>query len=163
MPISIFCPHCHKHTELIIARAEYEVDHRTYTTHAIWKVDDERQWWIGVCNACGQPCLVLNTGATIFPSPLPSPTDKNIPDDLAHDLNEAKMCFSVECYRASAVMARRSIQNACLMKGAAKDAKLVEQIKELKNTGVITSDLAEWATVVRWVGNDAAHPGGDPV
>jgi len=34
----------------------------------------------------------------------------------------------------------------------------VDQIEELANEGVITSELKEWAHVVRWVGNDAAHP-----
>jgi hypothetical protein len=28
---------------------------------------------------------------------------------------------------------------------------------------VITNDLKEWADVVRWVGNDAAHPDKQPV
>ena len=59
-------------------------------------------------------------------------------------------------------MARRCIQNACLQKGTvAKD--LVNQIIELADKGIITKDIAEWATVVRWVGNDAAHPGKDEV
>jgi HEPN domain-containing protein len=108
------------------------------------------------------PCLVLNEGETIYPHPLPNPTDPNIPKDLARDLDEAKMCFSVNCYRACAVMAQRCIQNACLQKGvAAKD--LVDQIAELEQKGIITKDIREWATVVRWVGNDAAHPGKDDV
>ena len=59
-------------------------------------------------------------------------------------------------------MARRCIQNACLEKGA-KEKDLVKQIKELCQLGIITKDIEEWATVVRWVGNDAAHPGKDPV
>ena len=72
------------------------------------------------------------------------------------------MCFSVGCYRACAVMARRCIQNACRKKGA-KEKDLVKQINELCQLGIITKDIEEWATVVRWVGNDAAHPGKDPV
>ncbi len=59
-------------------------------------------------------------------------------------------------------MARRCIQNACIAKGA-KEGKLVKQITELCQLGIITKDIEEWATVVRWVGNDAAHPGEDPV
>lgn len=108
------------------------------------------------------PTLVLGEGSTIYPNPLPSPTDSNIPKELAVDLDEAKMCFSVGCHRACAVMARRCIQNACNEKGA-KEKDLVKQIKELCQLGIITKDIEEWATVVRWVGNDAAHPGKDPV
>ncbi len=36
--------------------------------------------------------------------------------------------------------------------------KLCDQIQELFSNGVITKDLKEWTDVVRWVGNDAAHP-----
>ena len=33
----------------------------------------------------------------------------------------------------------------------------------LEAQGEITRDLKEWATAVRWVGNDAAHPNKEPV
>lgn len=59
-------------------------------------------------------------------------------------------------------MARRSMQSAALDKGASK-GKLADQINELAAAGAITSDLKEWADVVRWIGNDAAHPGGEEV
>jgi hypothetical protein len=59
-------------------------------------------------------------------------------------------------------MARRCIQNACIAKGAKTD-NLVAQIKELTTSGMITKDVEEWATVVRWIGNDAAHPNKDQV
>jgi hypothetical protein len=48
------------------------------------------------------------------------------------------------------------------MKGC-KKSNLVQQIEELKQAGHITKDIEEWATVVRWVGNDAAHPSGQAV
>lgn len=54
-------------------------------------------------------------------------------------------------------MARRAIQNACLIKGA-KDDKLHNQIGRLFNNGIITKDLRDFAHTVRLVGNDAAHP-----
>jgi hypothetical protein len=163
MAISIYCPHCHRYTALSTAPASYK-DYRGNTkfTSAIWDNDRGQKWWIGVCNNCRMPTLVLGDGIVVYPNPLPSPTDSNIPKELANDLDEAKMCFSVDCYRACAVMARRCIQNACLEKGA-KEKDLVKQIRELCQLGIITKDIEEWATVVRWVGNDAAHPGKDPV
>jgi hypothetical protein len=100
--------------------------------------------------------LVCGEGRAVYPYPLPSPTDSNIPEDIARDLDEAKKCHSVQCFRACAVMARRCVQVACRLKGATK-TDLVEQIKELTALGVITKDIEEWATVVRWIGNDAAH------
>ncbi len=148
--VSIYCPHCHKHTALSHAMAAGNLE-------AIWNKNKNQIWWIGICNSCKNPVLVLNNGAIIYPYPLPSPTDPNIPKELADDLNEAKMCFSVSCYRACVIMSRRCIQLACIMKGAKKE-KLADQIDELKDKGIITQDIKEWATVVRWVGNDGAHP-----
>jgi hypothetical protein len=162
MAISIYCPHCHKHTELSIAPAKCDAHGRPHQTQAVWRTEDGRKWWIGVCNSCQQPSLVQDRGIHVFPQPLPNPTDPNVPKDLASDLNEAKMCFAVQCYRACAVMARRCIQNACIAKGAKTD-NLVAQIKELTTSGMITKDVEEWATVVRWIGNDAAHPNKDQV
>jgi Domain of unknown function (DUF4145) len=101
--------------------------------------------------------LVLNKGDIIYPQPLPSPTDDRIPELIRNDLNEAKISYSVKAFRASAVISRRAMQSACIDKGATKE-KLVEQLHELAVNGVITNDLKEWADVVRWVGNDAAHP-----
>lgn len=57
-------------------------------------------------------------------------------------------------------MCRRAIQMACIEKGATPTDKLVAQINTLKNNSVITADIHEWATVIRWVGNDGAHPEG---
>jgi len=54
------------------------------------------------------------------------------------------------------------MQAAYIDKGAAKE-KLVEQLHELAANRIITNDLKEWADVVRWVGNDAAHPDKQPV
>jgi hypothetical protein len=104
----------------------------------------------------------LNNGAIVYPNPLPSPSDSSIPQAIRDDLDEAKQCFSVSAWRGAAVLARRAMQSAALDKGATK-SRLVDQIGELQVKGAITLDLKEWADVVRWVGNDAAHPGGTAV
>ncbi|TAH39868.1 MAG: DUF4145 domain-containing protein [Gammaproteobacteria bacterium] len=157
--LSIYCPHCHRHTALTPAPVEYEHAYQKYTTRAFWQKSSGTTWWIGVCNACDEPVLVLNKGNKVYPAPLPKPTEKDIPELIRTDLNEAKICFSAGAYRASAVMARRAMQVASLEKGATGD-KLVSQIAQLQQNGKITTDLKEWADAVRWVGNDAAHPNG---
>lgn len=161
--LSIYCPHCHRHTSLDPAPIEYEDSYgnKGYV-RAFWKADHSATWWIGVCNGCEKPVLVLNHGAIVYPHPLPSPSDSSIPQAIRDDLDEAKQCFSVSAWRGAAVLARRAMQSAALDKGATK-SRLVDQIEELKVKGAITLDLKEWADVVRWVGNDAAHPGGVPV
>lgn len=160
--VSIYCPHCHKHTSLTAAPIEYSTQDmlgRTYrrTMGAYWKKEENTLWWIGVCNSCQEPVLVLNDGQVIYPYPLPSPSDGRIPEHIRNDVDEAKICFSIKAFRASAVMSRRAMQSACIDKGATKE-RLVDQLQELASHGIITKDLKEWADVVRWVGNDAAHP-----
>lgn len=140
-----------------MAPVKYECGGHKYTTDAAWEMNYSNIWWIGVCNACDNPLLVLNNGAKVFPAPLPTPTSKDIPLEIRDDLDEAKICISAAAYRAAAVMARRAMQVAAKEKGATED-KLVSQIHELQKLGKITTDLKEWADAVRWVGNDAAHP-----
>lgn len=160
VPISIFCPFCQKHTALTLASKRVQCGKclSYLDVSLIWEKMQSENWWIGICNACHEAVLVLNNGDLIFPHPLPSPTDTRIPGDIRNDLEEAKNCLAINAYRACCVMARRAMQSACLDKGATKD-KLVDQIAELLANGVITNDLKGWADVVRWVGNDAAHPG----
>ena len=160
--LSIYCPHCHKNTSLDPAPIKYTHGYDEYTTQAFWKHSHGIVWWMGVCNACEKPVLVLNKGEVIYPSPVPKPTEQSIPEMIRTDLDEAKICTSSGAYRAAAVMARRAMQVAALDKGAKAD-KLVSQIAELQNGGKITTDLKDWADAVRWVGNDAAHPNGVPV
>jgi len=161
--ISIFCPYCHKYTSLTAATQNVSTGMgREVTVRAEWKDSGENKWWIGITNCCHMPVLILEDGIIIHPAPLPSPTDKRIPESIRQDLEEAKMCFSISAYRACAVMARRAMQSACIEKGTTKD-KLSEQLQELASNGVITKELKEWADVVRWVGNDAAHPNAEKV
>jgi uncharacterized protein DUF4145 len=160
--ISIYCPHCHLHTSIEPAPVEIERGYDTFHVGAIWKQAYDSAWWIGVCNYCNRPVLVQNEAITVYPHPLPEPTDANVPEIIRTDLDEAKQCFAVSAWRAAAVMARRAMQSAAIERGAVKD-RLADQIAELAIQGKITVDLKEWADVVRWVGNDAAHPGGQPV
>lgn len=159
---SVYCPFCRQMTSLQIAPvAVREGLHPTYVG-AIWECGMGNRWWIGVCNYCHSPMLVRNDGDTIYPQPLPEPSEESIPEAIRSDLDEAKKCFSLSAFRGCAVLARRAMQSAALNLGAADD-KLQRQIEELFAKSLITKDLKEWADVVRWVGNDAAHPGGDDV
>jgi len=126
-------------------------------------VVDRTEWWIGICNSCQMAVLVEGQGVRVFPAPQPSPSDPTIPSKLRRDLDEAKMCASVSCFQAAAVMARRCIQLACIEKGCDPNKRLVDQIAALTAQGHITKDIEEWATVVRFMGNDGAHPGNDVV
>jgi hypothetical protein len=157
--VSIYCPHCAKYTALSQALTPQHIP-------CSWNKSHIETWWIGICNSCQKPLLVQNwertVGTTMYPNPLPSDTDERIPEEIRIDLIESKLCFSAHAYRGCTVLARRAIQSTCLDKGAiTKD--LVKQIDELFTLGIITADLKEWAHVIRWVGNDAAHPNKEAV
>jgi hypothetical protein len=157
MNVSIYCPHCHRHTALSPAPVKVEHGCDTLRVPAIWEQDVYNKWWIGVCNYCNEPVLVRGNGCPIYPTPIPEPTDERVPEAIRKDLDEAKACMQVNAFCAAAVMARRVIQQVAIDKGFTS-GNLVNQIEELASNGIITTDIKEWATVVRWVGNDAAHP-----
>jgi len=157
--VSINCPYCRKPTSIRQATTHYG-DARI--TLPLIADGIPGGWWMGICNNCSGPVLINENCSEIYPHPLPSPTDIRIPEEIRKDLNEGKLCLSVNCYRACCVLSRRGIQQACLFKGAKKE-KLEDQIKELAESRIITQELAEWATLVRWIGNDAAHPKAPPV
>ena len=154
--LSLFCPHCHRHTALSAAPVEQD---RGDSVDAVWRRQPYDFWWIGVCNFCNMPVLVHNDGVEAYPTPLPMPTDDRVPEAIRKDLDEAKACLQIKAHCAAAVMARRAIQQVAKDKGCER-GDLVGQINELAARGVITSEVKDWATLVRWVGNDAAHPNG---
>lgn len=151
--ISIYCPHCHRHTSI--------TDLPNHHGQTSWSRDFQGiDWFIGVCNFCKNTVLSRSDGGVVWPNPMPSETAAEIPPPIRENLIEAKQCNAVSAFRATVVMCRRAIQMACVDRGANRNDSLVVQIKSLKQNGVITNELHEWATVVRWVGNDGAHPGG---
>ena len=78
--VSIYCPHCRRHTSLKEAPVKYRCSGYDFTTGAIWKKDYDNLLWIGVCNSCREPVLVLNEGDAVYPNTLPSPSDERIPE-----------------------------------------------------------------------------------
>lgn len=158
--LSLNCPYCNKATYVFSETGTFSFSTQIWDRAILKQVN--KDWWAGSCRACGKPILVINHGESIYPVPQPRPTSDKIPDDIRMDLDEAKLCFSVKAYRGCAVLSRRAIQNACLEKGTTKD-DLVGQINELFDKNIITKELREWATDVRWIGNDAAHINKEPV
>lgn len=161
LKISAYCPHCNQYTLITIAEnnAQWEIRHNCgMIAFCVYKVRNvEHYWWIGECHNCNRLVLVLNQGREIYPRPKPQPSDKRIPDDVKEDFDEAKMCFSVNCYRASTAMSRRALEACCVNKGADENKNLQGMIEDLFNLGIITKDVKDWSDTIRWIGNDAVH------
>lgn len=146
---SIYCPNCKKHTKFT-GRVNYTPPRSNNFLYEI-----------GECNACDFFLLIKRLNGLIvkiYPNPLPEPVDEKIPEAIRKDFEEANLCYSVNAYRAAAVMARRALQSICLDKGANEKDYLYQQIDWLFSQGIITKDLKDWAHEVRHVGNDGAHP-----
>lgn len=154
---SAYCPHCHQYTLITVVDANLLL-HGSIPARCVYRGRVPGQmWWIGECHSCNGVVLVLNNGISIYPKSKPQPSDERIPDDIKEDFDEAKMCFSVNCYRASTAMSRRALETCCINKGANKDKNLKEMIEDLFNLKIITKNVKEWGDTIRFIGNDAVH------
>jgi hypothetical protein len=171
MEVSLLCPYCGMHTAVTPAPLEVIVSPGPLGRQAVETLvpggpafyDSGRgNWWMGKCNSCALPLLIMGNGSEVLPSPRPSPTNERIPDHIRRDLDEAKRCQTVSASRACVAMARRAMQAACLLKGADAKKRLFEQIDQLAAIGIITADLRASAHEVRHLGNDGAHPPKEP-
>jgi len=79
-----------------------------------------------------------------------------IPEAIQNILREAKISFSAQCYRASAVMSRRTLEAITVYKGE-NDGVLANRIKNLVTKGILDKNLGDWATEIRLIGNSGAH------
>lgn len=96
--------------------------------------------------------------------PLGKPNDRvdqAVSPGIAGDFREALRCQWIKAYKATVAMCRRAIQASALEKGASTRKKLIEQIDELADKGIITTFVKEMAHEIRLIGNVGAHPDED--
>ena len=92
---------------------------------------------------------------TTYPAEVIDFDATNLPPKILASLEEAIRCHAAKCYRASALMIRRTLEELCSDKGATgKDLKL--RIAPLKTVAVLPT-IAVAADELRILGNDAAH------
>jgi Domain of unknown function (DUF4145) len=82
----------------------------------------------------------------------------NIPAAVSKSMEEAVACHAAECFIASAIMVRKTLEELCLDRGAT-GANLKERIKALQAKILIPQELLDGADDLRLLGNDAAHIG----
>lgn len=128
-------------------------------TGALWSY---KTFWalvilIHISKANLEECVSVWTKARDSIRDLP----KALPEKVLLDILEASKCMDIEVSKAAVVMARRALQNALLIRGADKTLPLHKQIGALKDSGVISNDVASLAHGVRYLGNFGAHPDDD--
>jgi Domain of unknown function (DUF4145) len=80
----------------------------------------------------------------------------DVPSDIAAVFEEGVRALHAECPRASAVMARRTLEAITVNKGETSGV-LADRLKNLATRGVLQPTLFDWAKEVRLVGNVGAH------
>lgn len=92
-----------------------------------------------------------------YPRSTSRPVPPEVPEEFATDFQEACAVLSVS-EKASAALSRRCLQNVLQEKGGATKKHLADQIREVVQSGELTTDLADTLTDLRIIGNFAAHP-----
>ncbi len=80
----------------------------------------------------------------------------DVPPAIAEAFQESIRALHAQCPRASAAMARRTLEVITWDKGA-RDSTLAKRLTELSASGVLLPTLADWSKEVRLVGNAATH------
>ena len=85
------------------------------------------------------------------------PFDKeSIPPKVLNSFEEAIKCHSMQCYIASAIMIRKTLEEICSDRGATGKT-LYNRLEGLKGKIVIPQELFVGMQELRLLGNDAAH------
>jgi Domain of unknown function (DUF4145) len=85
------------------------------------------------------------------------PFDKTgVPDKILNAFGEAITCHSNNCFVASAIMIRKTLEEICNHEGCT-EKNLKERLKNLESKIMIPRELVEGVDELRLLGNDAAH------
>lgn len=108
---------------------------------------------------CSRPIFVVEQNGSVAYAAPPQTIDfdtSNVPSKISDSLKEAIVCLAVGCFRASALMIRRTLEEICDDKNASGD-NLKKRIESLSSTIVVPSALIAAIDQLRILGNDAAH------
>ncbi|NHZ86826.1 MAG: DUF4145 domain-containing protein [Planctomycetia bacterium] len=81
---------------------------------------------------------------------------ENIPEGVLSAFNEAIVCHSNNCYVASAIMIRKTLEEICEEKKSEGD-NLKKRLSKLGSKIIIPKELITGMNDLRLLGNDAAH------
>jgi hypothetical protein len=79
-----------------------------------------------------------------------------VPQSITSSLEEAITCQANQCFIATAIMIRKTLENLC-SEQKATGSNLKERIKSLGSKVVLPPDLLNGLDDLRLLGNDAAH------
>lgn len=108
----------------------------------------------------GHLFFVYNDSASVVLQTYPSENirfDKSgIPDKILAAFEEAVICHSNNCFTASAIMIRKTLEEICIDR-AATGSNLFKKLEDLGTKILIPRELLNGMQELRLLGNDAAH------
>lgn len=154
-PMTVRCPACHHMGSFHAVKS---------IPDAAWTSDgDYRKHIAGVRVCPNRSCRMVifvgwreGDGRITYPPETIDFDASNLPAKLLTTLEEAVKCHAAGCYRASALMVRRLLEELCENQNAV-GRNLKERILALGSTAIVPSELLEAADELRILGNDAAH------
>ncbi|WP_236759201.1 MULTISPECIES: DUF4145 domain-containing protein [Agrobacterium] len=98
----------------------------------------------------------IRSGKAVYPPEVIDFDATNLPPRILSSLEEAIKSHAAGCYRASALMVRRVLEELCEDKNAT-GGNLMQRLQALGGTVIIPGELLAAADELRLLGNDAAH------
>ncbi len=80
----------------------------------------------------------------------------HVPDEIYYTFKEALRCYNSGCYRATALMVRRVLEEVCEESGAG-GRTLHDRMSVLRGKVILPPELFEVIHELKALGNDAAH------
>ena len=148
--IAIRCPHCgHNGTFISIGQDMYESQQNLIIGQRRCPNEKCRGHIFFISQPNGE---IIRT----FPSDT-IPFDKTgIPDRILDAFTEAITCHANNCFIASAIMIRKTLEEICSHE-ASTGKNLKDRLKDLGSKIMIPRELIEGMDELRLLGNDAAH------
>lgn len=109
--------------------------------------------------SCYAHVFFIQDGANLVVSYPPETIDfdtTNLPAGVVEAMEEAVKCHSSQCFKASAIMVRKTLEMLCGDQQAT-GSNLKERIKDLGTKVVLPQALLDGLDGLRLLGNDAAH------
>ena len=157
------CPHCmHIGAFSRLVPNDFLIAHNEINPTSKTKAE-KAQTCVGV-RVCPNPeckgivfAVMDDKGAsTCLPNEVLDFDASDIPLPIAKSLQEAIKCHSSECYKAAALMVRRTLEELCDERKAT-GGTLKDRLGALSKIVIVPQELLAAADHLRLLGNDAAH------
>ena len=127
-------------------------------------IDQAQNIWYGQRRCPNQKCGIhifyikdsSNESLYVYPQETIDFDRAGIPLNVLSALEEAIKCHSIDCFVASAIMIRKTLEEICSDRNVKAD-NLKTKLKKLGEKIFIPKELIEGMNELRLLGNDAAH------